>query len=90
MRKLVEGIVDFRERLLPQCAEGFKKLAFSQSPDALFITCSDNRVVPDLLASSYPGDLFTMRQVQLSMPCYLKCCSVRSFRVRSDEGGVVE
>ena len=49
MRKLILGIVDFRERLLPQYAERFRDLAQGQSPDALFITCSDSRVVPDLL-----------------------------------------
>jgi len=63
MRKLIMGIVDFRERLRPQYAERFRELALAQSPDALFITCSDSRVVPDLLASSHPGDLFTMRNV---------------------------
>ena len=68
MRKLIMGIVDFHERLRPQYAERFRELAVSQSPDALFITCSDSRVVPDLLASSHPGDLFTMRNVGNLVP----------------------
>lgn len=55
------GIVDFRERMLPQYAQRFKELALAPEPDALFITCADSRVVPDLLASTLPGDLFTMR-----------------------------
>ena len=50
MRKLIMGIVDFRERMLPQYAERFRELALTQTPDTLFITCSDSRVVPDLLA----------------------------------------
>lgn len=68
MRKLIMGIVDFRERLLPQYAEKFRGLAQGQSPDALFITCSDSRVVPDLLVSTDPGDLFVMRNVGNMVP----------------------
>ena len=62
------GIVDFRERMLPQYAKRFRDLALAQSPDALFITCSDSRVVPDLLASTHPGELFTMRNVGNLIP----------------------
>jgi carbonic anhydrase len=68
MRKLILGIVDFRERLLPQYAERFRNLAQGQSPDTLFITCSDSRVVPDLLVSTDPGDLFVMRNVGNLIP----------------------
>ena len=68
MRKLIMGIVDFRERLLPQYAETFRDLALTQKPDALFITCSDSRVVPDLLASTHPGELFTLRNVGNLIP----------------------
>jgi carbonic anhydrase len=68
VQKLIAGIVDFRERMLPQYAQRFKELALSQTPDALFVTCSDSRVVPDLLASTHPGDLFTMRNVGNLIP----------------------
>jgi carbonic anhydrase len=68
VRKLIEGIVDFRERSLPLHAQRFQELALSQKPDALFITCADSRVVPDLLASTHPGDLFTMRNVGNLIP----------------------
>jgi carbonic anhydrase len=68
MRKLIRGIVDFHERLLPQYAEQFRTLAQGQSPDALFISCSDSRVVPDLIASTDPGDMFVMRNVGNLIP----------------------
>jgi carbonic anhydrase len=68
MKKLLNGIVDFRERLLPQYAERFRTLALQQTPDTLFITCSDSRVVPDLLMSTDPGDLFVMRNVGNLIP----------------------
>ena len=68
MHKLISGIVEFREQKLPKYAERFRDLALAQSPDALMITCSDSRVVPDLLASTDPGDLFTMRNVGNLIP----------------------
>jgi len=68
MRKLIQGIVEFRKTLLPEYAEQFRKLAGGQAPDALFISCSDSRVVPELLASTDPGDLFVMRNVGNMVP----------------------
>jgi carbonic anhydrase len=68
VQKLIAGIVDFRERMLPQYVQRFQELALCQTPDTLFITCSDSRVVPDLLASTHPGELFTMRNVGNLVP----------------------
>ena len=68
MRRLISGIVEFRERQLSKYAERFRDLALAQSPDTLMVTCSDSRVVPDLLASTHPGDLFTMRNVGNLIP----------------------
>ncbi len=68
MHKLISGIVEFREQHLPEHAERFRELSLAQSPDTLMITCADSRVVPDLLASTDPGDLFTMRNVGNLIP----------------------
>jgi carbonic anhydrase len=68
MRKLIWGIVEFREQQLPQYVEHFRDLAGGQSPDTLFITCADSRVVPSLLVSTDPGELFTMRNVGNLVP----------------------
>ena len=39
-----------------------------QDPRALFIGCSDSRVVPHLLLGAEPGDLFVMRNVGAIIP----------------------
>ncbi len=70
MRKLIYGIVDFRKNVRPYCKDTFARLALGQRPDTLFIACSDSRVVPNLFASSDPGDLFVVRNVgNLIPPC---------------------
>lgn len=61
MRKLVQGIVDFRRRVRPEVRETFARLALGQRPDALFIACSDSRVAINVFASTEPGDLFVVR-----------------------------
>jgi carbonic anhydrase len=70
MKKLINGIVDFRKNVRPTVKETFALLALGQRPDTLFIACSDSRVVPNLFASSDPGDLFVIRNVGNLIPPY--------------------
>ncbi len=69
MKKLVNGIVDFRKNIQPDYIQKFSQLARGQRPDALFIACSDSRVVPNVFASTDPGDLFVVRNVGNLVPC---------------------
>lgn len=68
MKKLIRGIVDFRKNLTEENRILFAKLALGQKPDALFIACSDSRVVPNLFASTNPGDLFVLRNIGNLVP----------------------
>src|SRR5690349_18694480 len=68
MRKLVHGIVDFRSKSTDEQRELFAKLALGQSPDAMFVCCSDSRVAPNVFASTDPGDLFVVRNVGNMIP----------------------
>ncbi|OGG99595.1 MAG: carbonic anhydrase [Candidatus Lambdaproteobacteria bacterium RIFOXYD1_FULL_56_27] len=70
MKKLIQGIVEFRRNVQEGYREAFGRLATGQSPDTLFIACSDSRVVPNTFASTDPGDLFVLRNVgNLVPPC---------------------
>lgn len=68
MKKLIQGIVEFRKSLTEENRELFAKLAIGQKPDALFVACSDSRVVPNLFVSTNPGDLFVIRNMGNLIP----------------------
>ena len=58
MQKLIEGLHHFQTEIFGTQRELFERLAEGQSPEVLFITCSDSRMVPDMICQTDPGDLF--------------------------------
>jgi len=56
--------------VLPGYREIFVRLGLGQSPDALFVACSDSRVAVNVFASTDPGDLFVVRNVGSLVPPY--------------------
>jgi carbonic anhydrase len=68
LEKLLRGYERFRREAFPKRKDHFHLLAESQAPETLFITCSDSRVVPDLILQSEPGELFIARQIGNVVP----------------------
>lgn len=70
MEKLVKGIHRFQADVFAPNRDFFRGLVDGQRPQALFITCSDSRMVPDLICQTDPGELFVLRNAGNIIPPY--------------------
>jgi carbonic anhydrase len=70
MKRILEGVLRFQKEVFPHQKQQFEQLASTQSPEYLFITCSDSRVVPSLITQTEPGELFIIRNAGNIVPPY--------------------
>jgi carbonic anhydrase len=68
MQKLVAGIHHFQSNDFASEREFFERMALGQTPETLFITCSDSRINPNLLTNTRPGELFILRNAGNIIP----------------------
>jgi carbonic anhydrase len=66
--RLIRGVDKFRRKVFGTQEELFRELGKGQSPLALFITCSDSRINPNLLTQTEPGELFILRNAGNLIP----------------------
>lgn len=70
MKKLIDGIHRFQSGVFGGQKDLFQRLTHGQEPEALFITCSDSRINPNLITQTHPGDLFILRNAGNLVPPY--------------------
>ncbi|MCC9308177.1 carbonic anhydrase [Kitasatospora sp. RB6PN24] len=70
MQDLTAGVARFQQHVFPAKAELFARLATHHAPHTLFISCSDARVVPELITGTDPGDLFVIRTAGNLVPAH--------------------
>ncbi len=69
MSDLLDGVDSFRQSTFKKNKNKYVDLVKNgQHPKALFIGCSDSRVVPNLITNSDPGDLFVYRNIGNFVP----------------------
>jgi carbonic anhydrase len=68
MPHFAAGVVRFQNEVFPQKKELFEKLSKGQSPEALFITCSDSRIETAMITQTDPGELFICRNAGNIVP----------------------
>ena len=70
MKRIIDGVLKFQREVFPGQKALFQELSNVQHPQALFIGCSDSRVVPELFMQQGPGDLFVIRNAGNIVPPY--------------------
>jgi carbonic anhydrase len=70
MKKLIEGLQQFRQNYVPAHRELLAQLAQAQKPGVMFITCSDSRIDPNLVTQAEIGELFIVRNAGNIIPPY--------------------
>lgn len=73
MKDLARGFRQFRRDVFPAQEALFARLATTHQPVALFIGCSDSRVIPELITQRGPGDMFVIRTAGNLVPRYDSC-----------------
>ena len=68
MPRFAAGVIRFQNEVFPQKKELFEKLSHGQSPEALFITCSDSRIEIAMITQTNPGELFICRNAGNIVP----------------------
>jgi carbonic anhydrase len=82
LNRLFQNNKDWAERILQRDPNFFSKLSGQQSPEYLWIGCSDSRVPANEIVGLLPGELFVHRNVaNVVVHTDLNCLSVMQFAV---------
>lgn len=72
LARINHGVAKFQSEIFPAQREMFERLQLGQDPLALFITCADSRVNPNLVTQTDPGEIFIERNPGNMVPPYVE------------------
>ena len=70
LAKILRGVQRFQREVYPEQRELFQQLKHHQAPIAMFFTCADSRILPNVLLQTGPGEIFTERTPGNIVPKY--------------------
>lgn len=68
MEKLVRGVEAFQQQVKTTYRDLFREFKHGQTPETMFITCSDSRISPSLITQTRPGEMFILRNAGNIIP----------------------
>ncbi len=68
--ELIKRFERFKIEKFPKIKNIFEELSQGQHPRALVISCSDSRIIPELIFDAKPGELFVVRNIANIVPPY--------------------
>ncbi|MEO3821265.1 SulP family inorganic anion transporter [Plantactinospora sp. B24E8] len=68
LRPVHAGVREYHRRSAARLLPYLSELGGRHRPGTLFLTCADARIVPNVITSSGPGDLFTVRNIGNLIP----------------------
>jgi carbonic anhydrase len=72
LARIARGVAKFQTEIFPAQRELFERLRSGQDPLALFVTCADSRVNPNLVTQTEPGEIFIERNPGNMVPPYVE------------------
>lgn len=70
LAKIVSGVAKFQREIFPARRKQYEELGHGQQPIAMFFTCADSRIVPNLIMQTEPGEVFIERTPGNIVPKY--------------------
>ncbi|HVP56342.1 MAG TPA: carbonic anhydrase [Candidatus Eisenbacteria bacterium] len=72
LARIRQGVARFQSDIYPAQREMFERLRRGQEPLAMFLTCADSRVNPNLVTQTDPGEIFIERNPGNMVPPYVE------------------